>query len=256
MKAKNASLFAQNAVFTTPAANPDGVLESRLPFIPPQMISARRFSFRCGTKEYDLSSRTHLMGVLNVTPDSFSDGGKYVELDAALRRGLELVEEGADFIDVGGESTRPGSDAVPIEEELRRVVPVIEQLVKHTDVPISVDTYKSAVARAALSAGATIVNDISGLTFDSHLAETVARHGATLIIMHMRGTPKTMQQNPEYGDVVMEVGQFLQRQREVAFQAGIRQIMVDPGIGFGKTLEHNLELIRRLSDFNFLEAPL
>ncbi|MBI3004576.1 MAG: dihydropteroate synthase, partial [Ignavibacteriales bacterium] len=126
----------------------------------------------------------------------------------------------------------------------------------HTDVPISVDTYKSAVASAALSAGATIVNNISGLTFDSHLAETVARHGATLIIMHMRGTPKTMQQNPEYRDVVLEVGQFLQSQREVALQAGIRQIMVDPGIGFGKTLEHNLELIRRLSDFNFLEAPL
>ncbi len=196
------------------------------------------------------------MGVLNVTPDSFSDGGKFLDLDAAVRRGIELVEEGADFVDVGGESTRPGSDAVPMEEELRRIIPVIQQLAKRTDVPLSVDTYKSAVAAAALDAGAVLVNDISGLTFDSRMAETVAHHGSSLVIMHIKGTPKTMQQNPTYENVVLEVKQFLHDQCEIARRAGVRQVLVDPGIGFGKKLNHNVEVIRRLSEFDSLGYPI
>ena len=220
------------------------------------MISEPHFIFHFGSLEYDLSSRTHLMGVLNVTADSFSDGGKYLDADAALRRGLELVEQGADFIDVGGESTRPGSNSLPVEEEIRRVIPVIEQLAKRTTVPVSVDTYKSPVANAALHAGAAIVNDISGLTFDSMMGETVARHDGALVIMHMKGTPKTMQENPTYEDVVSEVYQFLRQQREAARQFGIRQIMIDPGIGFGKKLEHNIEIIKKLWGLKSLECPI
>ena len=176
------------------------------------------------------------MGVLNVTPDSFSDGGRFYNLEDAVAHGREMVGDGADFVDVGGESTRPGSDPISEEEEKKRVVPVIERLVKETTVPISIDTYKAAVADAGLHAGATIVNDISGLKFDPEMLRVVVRHKATLVVMHVKGTPKTMQENPVYDDVVGEIGEFLRRQAEKAAEAGVEQVIIDPGIGFGKRL--------------------
>ncbi len=196
------------------------------------------------------------MGVLNVTPDSFSDGGLHVNPDRAVAHALTMLEEGADFIDIGGESTRPGSDPVPAEEELRRVLPVIRELAKRTDAPLSIDTYKSEVAEAALDAGAVIVNDISAMTMDARMAEVVARRRASVVLMHMKGTPKTMQANPHYGDVVLEVKSFLRQQTERAQRVGIEQIIIDPGLGFGKTLEHNLTLMRELHAFNELSFPV
>lgn len=215
-----------------------------------------RFEFAFGKLVYDLSSRTHLMGILNVTPDSFSDGGKHFSPDQAVAHASRMVEEGADFVDVGGESTRPGSEPVSIEEELRRVIPVIERLAKELSIPISVDTYKSRVAEAAMNAGATIINDISGMTFDDEMLNVAARYRATVVIMHMQGTPKTMQQNPTYEHVTRDVGLFLEKQVQKARSAGIRQIMVDPGIGFGKNLQHNLQLIRELGSFRSLGCPI
>jgi len=220
------------------------------------MANAVKTLYRFGAVEYDLTARTHLMGVLNVTPDSFSDGGLYRDPERAVRRGLEMVEEGADFIDVGGESTRPGSDPVPQEEELRRVLPVIERLSKATDIPISVDTYKSAVARRALDAGARIINDISGLHFDSDLADVATGGGATLVIMHMKGTPKTMQADPVYDDVISDIGEYLAAAIRIAEAKGIEQIFVDPGIGFGKSAAQNVEIIRRLRELGSLGHPV
>jgi dihydropteroate synthase len=203
------------------------------------------------------------MGVLNVTPDSFSDGGKYLEPNAAVARALEMIEQGADFIDVGGESTRPksaaygeGAEPVDVEEELRRVLPVIERLAAATDIPISIDTYKAEVARQALNAGACVVNDISGLRFDSGMAEVVGRAGASAVIMHIKGTPKTMQINPQYNDLIGEIKEYFAEGIAIARQAGINQIIIDPGIGFGKRLEHNLQLIGRLEEFRSLGYPI
>ncbi len=212
--------------------------------------------FRLGSVVYDFSSRTHIMGILNVTPDSFSDGGKYADPKVAVDWALKMIDDGADMIDIGGESTRPGSDAVSTEEELRRVLPVIEELSKRTLVPISIDTCKSIVAEKALQAGACLVNDISGLSFDTGMAEAIARQGASVVIMHMCGTPKTMQQDPVYSDVVLEVKQFLEKQRDVAAAAGIRQVIVDPGLGFGKTLHHNIALVQHLADLVKLGCPV
>jgi len=209
-----------------------------------------------GKKVYNLSSRTHLMGVLNVTPDSFSDGGRFLSPDAAVRRGLELAADGADFIDVGGESTRPGSGAVPPDEQIRRVVPVIRSLADRTDVPLSVDTSDAEVASAALDAGASIVNDVSGFTADPAMPGVAASHGASAVLMHMRGTPATMQENPEYGDLMNDIISFLRTAVAVARSAGVEQIMVDPGIGFGKTTAHNLEILRRLGDMAGLGLPV
>jgi dihydropteroate synthase len=216
----------------------------------------RSFQFRFGPVTYDLSLRTHIMGVLNVTPDSFSDGGKFYTLESALARAREMLDQGADFLDVGGESTRPGSEPLPMEEELRRVVPVIDRLAKEVSVPISIDTYKAKIAEAALNAGAVIVNDISGSTFDPEMLQVVARHHASLVIMHMKGTPRTMQVDPHYENVVTEIAEFLHNQAAKARETGVGQIIVDPGIGFGKNLEHNLELIRRLGAFTDLGYPL
>ncbi|MCX6137250.1 MAG: dihydropteroate synthase [Ignavibacteriales bacterium] len=202
------------------------------------------------------------MGVLNVTPDSFSDGGKYLNHDAAVAHGLAMVRDGADIIDVGGESTRPkglygqGAATVSVEEELQRVIPVIEQLASRVSVPISIDTYKSAVAEAAVNAGATIINDVSGMNFDPQIADVAARHGAALVLMHMLGTPATMQQNPQYTDVVKEVKEFLRMRIAAARRAGVPNVIVDPGLGFGKTLEHNLALIRNLREFRELGCPV
>ena len=179
------------------------------------------------------------MGVLNVTPDSFSDGGRWLDPEAAVAHGLEMVGEGADVVDVGGESTRPGAGEVPAEEERRRVVPVVERLVPH--VRVSIDTRKAEVAHAALAAGATILNDVS-----ASLHEVAAAHGAGWVAMHMRGTPATMQQEATYDDVVAEVGEFLVERAEAAAAAGVGEVWIDPGIGFAKTVEHNLRLLRHL----------
>jgi dihydropteroate synthase len=209
-------------------------------------------------RRFCLGPATWLMGIVNVTPDSFSDGGAFLDTDRAVEHGLKLACEGADVLDVGGESTRPGSLPVPEEEEVRRVLPVIRKLRAQTGVLISVDTTKSAVARAALEAGADIVNDISGLRFDQEMAPAVARSGAAVILMHMKGTPRTMQESPHYADLLGEVGSFLRdriREAEAAGIAGDR-VIVDPGIGFGKTAEHNLALLNRLDALQDLGRPI
>jgi dihydropteroate synthase len=195
------------------------------------------------------------MGVLNVTPDSFSDGGRYAGVKAAVAHGLELRQDGADVIDVGGESTRPGSSGVGIDEEIARVVPVIEGIRRESDVAVSVDTRKCAVAEAALAAGADILNDVSALRFDPDLRALAARRGLPVILMHMRGEPATMQSLAQYDDVVADVARELLAFREEAVAAGVdpSQIVLDPGIGFAKTFEHNLELLARAEE---LPGPL
>ncbi len=198
------------------------------------------------------------MGVLNVTPDSFSDGGRFLDWDAAVAHGERLASEGADLIDVGGESTRPGSAPVPADEELRRTIPVIEGLAEAIHAPISIDTSKASVAQAALEAGARLVNDVSALRGDPAMAALVAGSGVDLCLMHMKGEPRTMQEDPRYGDVVSEVKAFLEERLEYAVSEGIEEgrIWLDPGIGFGKTLEHNLELLRRLDEIVALGRPV
>ncbi|MGZ4105207.1 MAG: dihydropteroate synthase, partial [Actinomycetota bacterium] len=184
-----------------------------------------------------LSERAHVMGILNVTPDSFSDGGRYFDVEAALKQGIALADDGADLIDVGGESTRPGADPVETAEEIRRVVPVIEALADAVSVPISIDTMKAEVARAALDAGAAVVNDVSAGRFDPSLLRLVADRGAPVVLMHMLGEPRTMQQNPTYRDVVAEVAAFHDARASDARATGIApdRIVIDPGFGFGKT---------------------
>lgn len=206
-----------------------------------------------------LGKRTLVMGILNATPDSFYDGGRYTTLEAALARAEQMLAEGADILDIGGESTRPGSDPVPEAEELRRVVPLIEAIhARHPDAILSVDTTKSRVAELALQAGACIVNDISGMTFDPRMPAVVAQAGALAVLMHIKGTPKTMQQNPTYDDVVAEVRATLESHAQRAMQVGIprEHIWIDPGIGFGKTVEHNLQLLRGLPQLKALGYPV
>lgn len=195
-----------------------------------------------------LSRRVHVMGIVNVTPDSFSDGGRFLDPDAAIEQGLALVEEGADIVDVGGESTRPGAEPVDADEEIRRTGPVVEALTAKTDVPVSIDTTKAGVARVALEAGAQIVNDVSAGRFDPALLPLASSHGAGLILMHMRGDPRTMQRDPTYPDVVAEVAEFLGERADAAIAAGIprERILLDPGFGFGKRPEHNLALLANL----------
>lgn len=195
------------------------------------------------------------MGVLNITPDSFSDGGKFLDAQQAISHAQQMVADGADIIDIGGESSRPGSDPVSEAEELRRVLPVITALAPTINIPISIDTYKPAVAQQALQAGASLVNDISGLS-NAEMAGVVADYGAPIIVMHMLGTPKTMQENPEYQDVVKEIKGFFVEQIKVADKAGITDVILDPGIGFGKTTEHNLQILHRLKEFQHLGKPL
>jgi len=209
-------------------------------------------------RRFLLGPRTWLMGVVNVTPDSFSDGGLYFDAGPAVDRGLELAAEGADILDVGGESTRPGSLPVPEDEELRRVIPVIGALRKRTEAFLSVDTTKASVARAALDAGADIVNDTSAFRFDPAMAGEVARSGAAAVLMHMKGRPLTMQDAPRYDDLLGEVAGFLGDRLRLAEAAGIprERVIVDPGIGFGKTFEDNLVLIRRQEAFHALGRPL
>ena len=195
------------------------------------------------------------MGVLNVTPDSFSDGGSFLDVSTAVAHARKMAEDGADMIDIGGESTRPGASPVSAEEELRRVLPVVEHL---QDLVVSVDTTKSIVAEKALAVGARIVNDISALRFDPRMVDVVRDTGAGVVLMHMQGTPQTMQQGPQYGDVVTEVRTFLSQRITFAVSKGVKksQITVDPGIGFGKTVEHNLQLLARLGEFDSLGCPV
>jgi dihydropteroate synthase len=206
----------------------------------------------------ELRHRTLVMGILNVTPDSFSDGGLYLKPEQAVARARELIREGADILDIGGESTRPGAESVSCDEELRRVIPVIQGIRQESPIPISIDTYKSEVAEAALQAGAQIINDISALRFDERMKPLAAEARVPVILMHMQGEPRTMQQNPVYCDVMGEIIRFLRERLEVAVQAGIdeQKIWVDPGIGFGKRVEHNLEILRRLRELEILQKPI
>lgn len=206
----------------------------------------------------DFSKKTYIMGILNVTPDSFSDGGLYFDKSIAIKRAIQMVEDEADIIDIGGESTRPGSEPVTIEEELRRVIPVIEALAKEIRIPISIDTYKSEVAKRALDVGASIINDISGLRFDPEMVRVVSEYKVPVVIMHIKGTPKNMQVNPVYEALIPEIIDYLRASIRLAMNSGIPEdrIIIDPGIGFGKTFDHNLEIINKLREFTFLEKPI
>jgi len=217
-----------------------------------------QYTIDCRGKCLTFGKRTLVMGILNVTPDSFSDGGVYSSVDAAVRRAKEMVAEGADIIDIGGESSRPGAEPAPLEEELSRIVPVIHQLAREVDAPISIDTYKARVALPAIESGAHIVNDISALNFDPEMATVVSEMGIPVILMHMKGTPRDMQINPTYRALIPEIIQYLRDNIEKALDAGIpeEKIIIDPGIGFGKTVEHNLEILRRLREFRVLSRPI
>jgi len=205
----------------------------------------------------ELGHRTLIMGILNVTPDSFSDGGLFINEDSALEQAYKMIEDGADIIDVGGESTRPGSDSVSVEIELERVLPVIESLSKTAKICISIDTYKSAIAEKALEKGANIVNDISALS-DPRMASVVAKAGVPIVLMHKKGTPKDMQIAPYYDSLILEISAFLQEKIQIAIESGISpdQIIIDPGIGFGKTIVHNIEILRNLQEFKALGKPI
>lgn len=222
------------------------------------MDNTLAYELECGPFRLTLGKRTLIMGVLNVTPDSFSDGGLFFDKEKAVAQGEALAASGADIIDVGGESTRPFSQAVPVEEEIRRVVPVIEKLTARVSIPISIDTSKAKVAKRAISVGASIVNDIGALRLDPTMAKVVADTGVPVILMHMKGTPNNMQVDPSYRNVVADVKDFLANAIDRATQAGIAsdKIIVDPGIGFGKTLTHNLLLIKNISAFHALEVPV
>ncbi len=211
----------------------------------------RNTSFICGEK-------TLIMGVLNVTPDSFSDGASYYDTEDAIHRAYEIIDEGADILDIGGESSRPGAEPVSEEEELRRVIPVIEEVFPESSIVISVDTVKYDVAKQALEAGASIVNDISGLQRDPRLAELCAEWEAGYVLMHMRGTPQTMQEMTNYVDIVTEIREYFERQIDLALNLGVKeeQIVLDPGIGFGKTPEQNLSILQHLDKIRWYGFPL
>lgn len=205
-----------------------------------------------------IGSRTVVMGIVNVTPDSFSDGGRYLDSGAAIAHALEMVEDGADILDVGGESTRPGAEPVQADDETKRVMPVIAELVKRTSVPISVDTTKSEVARAALDAGASIVNDISGASLDPQMPALIAERQCPAVLMHIQGTPRDMQRQPSYDDLMGEICAYLRSRIAALAEAGVdeRLLILDPGIGFGKTVEHNLEILRRLRELKSIGRPI
>jgi dihydropteroate synthase len=214
------------------------------------------FEYKFGNVTYDLGSRTFIMGVLNVTPDSFSDGGKFLKADEAVKHAKQMEADGADFVDIGGRSTRPGSAEISVDEELSRVISVIKTLKDELKIPISIDTYRSQVADEALSNGAVIVNDISAFNFDSGMPAVAARHKATCILMHIKGTPGNMQENPVYEDLVAEVLLYFENAVWKANVAGIDQFIIDPGIGFGKTVEHNLKLIKYMYELKKLDCPV
>lgn len=222
------------------------------------MISRNTYSLTWGRHRLELGAKTAVMGVVNVTPDSFSDGGHFFSADTAVAHGRKLAEDGADILDIGGESTRPFSEPVTVKEELQRVMPVIESLTDQVSIPISIDTTKAEVARRALDAGAAIINDIGALRLDPELGAVASEYGVPIILMHMLGTPKTMQVTPEYGDLIGEIRTFLEQAVERAESAGIprEMIIVDPGIGFGKTFDHNLYLLQQLGHFQDMGAPI
>ncbi len=219
-------------------------------------MPSSNLTYKFGDMTVEFGKRTYLMGILNVTPDSFSDGGRFFTQTDAVLHAFQMMKDGADIIDIGGESTRPGAEQVSLEEETRRVIPVITKIRQKSSVPLSIDTYKSQVALEALKAGANIVNDISGLHFDPKMAQVIAEKNASVVIMHIKGTPKDMQSNPHYDDLIREIYDYLASAVELARKHGIRQIMIDPGIGFGKTAEHNLELINRLEEFRGIGVPI
>jgi dihydropteroate synthase len=207
-------------------------------------------------KEYTLSfEKTLIMGVLNVTPDSFSDEGLFNNVETAVAHAIQMVSEGADVVDIGGESTRPGSEPLSEKEEIERVLPVVQRLHKEISVPLSIDTYKPKIADACLKEGAHLINDITGLK-NPEMRNIIAKHDVPVILMHMKGTPKTMQQNPEYHDLLREITDFFHQQIMIARKEHIHQIIIDPGIGFGKTLEHNLQILSHLTVFKNLGCPV
>lgn len=216
------------------------------------------FTLKWADHSLDLDSRTYVMGVLNVTPDSFSEEGRFFDFHKAVEHGEFMARAGADLIDIGGESTRPYSRRISAQEEMDRVLPVVEALSERIHIPLSIDTTKAAVADKAIKAGASIINDISALRFDAAMAGVAARAGCPVVLMHMQGTPEDMQDHPHYDDVVRDVIHFLRDAKDRAVAAGIRKdlVLVDPGIGFGKTFNGNLALIRRLSEFRVLGCPL
>jgi dihydropteroate synthase len=218
----------------------------------------KEYSIQIQGKNCTLGKKTWLMGILNVTPDSFSDGGLYFNKHNAVKRGLQLIEEGADILDIGGESSRPGADPVTVEEEKKRVLPVLSEIRKHTNAFISVDTTKSELLKSALDEGADILNDISGMRFDPKILELASDKNVPVIIMHMKGTPKNMQKRPKYENVIDEIKSFLKKRVKTALKTGIKKnkIIIDPGIGFGKRLKDNLNIIGNLSSFNELELPI
>ncbi len=207
---------------------------------------------------FDFSLKTYVMGILNVTPDSFSDGGLFLNRNRAVAHALRMQDEGADIIDIGGESTRPGAVGISTQEEIRRTSPIIEKIAKKVRVPISIDTYKADVAKAALSSGASFVNDISGLRFDPGMPGLIARKQVPVVIMHIKGTPNSMQKNPSYKSLIPEIMDYLRESIEIARMAGISEdkIIIDPGIGFGKTVSHNFEIIKRLDELTGFEKPI
>ncbi len=218
----------------------------------------REYTLKVNGKDITLGRRTLIMGILNITPDSFSDGGSYFDREKAVAQGIQLLQEGADILDIGGESTRPGSESVSAREEAERVLPVISALRERTDIPISIDTTKVEVAREALAAGANIINDISALRFDPEILQLAAEREVPVILMHMQGNPKTMQAAPYYKNLLLEIKEFLAERIRAAVIAGIKKenIILDPGIGFGKTLEHNLKLIKNLNFLEDLDRPI
>lgn len=216
------------------------------------------YSLRLDSKTLDLGERTLVMGILNITEDSFSDGGRYRDSHSAIQHAFDLIVAGADILDIGGESTRPGSEPISVEAELDRVIPVIEAIRESSDIPVSIDTTKAEVARHAIAAGADIVNDVSALRFDDEMPAVISQSGVPLILMHMLGTPRTMQQAPSYASLLSEIIAFLEERAQFATKRGIdrEQILVDPGIGFGKTVAHNLTIIRELRVLSCLDLPI
>ena len=221
-------------------------------------MSRQKYTISWGGHNLKLGDKTRIMGILNVTPDSFSDGGSFFTCDDAVAHAAQLVEAGADIIDIGGESTRPFSGPVSPEDEIGRVVPVIERLAGSIKVPLSIDTTKAIVAKQAIEAGASIINDISAMRLDHDMAGVAAEYSVPVIMMHMRGTPQTMQISPVYGDLIGEIKDFFKDSIESAVKRGVlrSRIIIDPGIGFGKRLEHNLLIIKNLSDFDTLDVPI
>ena len=218
----------------------------------------RTYDLRCGRHNLTLGENTLIVGILNVTPDSFSDGGKFFTFDDAVTQGIKLFENGADILDIGGESTRPFSETISAEEEIDRVIPVIEEITSRVSIPISIDTTKAIVAKRALEAGASMINDVSALRHDHQMADVASEYEAPIILMHMLGSPKTMQVSPTYNDLLGEIKTFLENAVDHALKNGIlkSKIIIDPGIGFGKTVRHNLLLIKHLRQFETLDVPI